>query len=67
MGRLRLPRFRKERMGAIKSATCSKGHPMEGENLYWRKNGARECRACMKERAAAKRRAAGIPERRRSA
>ncbi len=40
-------------MGALKSKTCSKGHPLEGENLYQRKNGTRECRQCSRDRAAA--------------
>ncbi len=37
-------------MGALKSDKCSKGHPLEGDNLYHRKDGTRECRACSRER-----------------
>jgi len=33
-------------MGALKSLRCSKGHLLKGRNLYLRKDGTRECRAC---------------------
>ncbi|WP_407166607.1 hypothetical protein [Bradyrhizobium sp. ORS 111] len=26
---------------------CLRGHPLSGENIYYMKNGARQCRACM--------------------
>ncbi len=28
---------------------CPKGHPYEGDNLYVRRNGSRQCRACHRE------------------
>jgi hypothetical protein len=28
---------------------CTRGHPFDGANTLWRKNGYRECRACRKE------------------
>lgn len=28
---------------------CHRGHPLEGGNVYFRKNGWRRCRACMKQ------------------
>lgn len=34
-------------MGALKSAHCSKGHPMKDPNLYYRKDGGRQCKACV--------------------
>lgn len=40
-------------MGALKSTHCSKGHALIADNLYQRKNGSRECRACSLERAKA--------------
>jgi hypothetical protein len=39
-----------EVMGAIKSPVCSNGHPMVPENLYYRSNGQRECKACKAQR-----------------
>lgn len=32
---------------------CVKGHPFSGDNLFVRKNGHRECRTCMRDRARA--------------
>lgn len=29
---------------------CDNGHPFDGENTYWRKNGNRDCRACRRAR-----------------
>lgn len=29
---------------------CKQGHVLEGENIYWRNNGTRECRTCRIER-----------------
>ena len=37
-------------MGALKSSKCSRGHKLEEPNLYWRKNGQRECKLCKGER-----------------
>ncbi len=37
-------------MGALKSLTCSRGHPMVEENLYRRGDGQRECLTCKRER-----------------
>ncbi len=45
-------------MGALKSPTCSKGHKMEGDNLYLRKDGSRECRQCSLDRGKKKGKAA---------
>lgn len=36
-----------KRHGLIKDY-CKRGHPMEEWNLYHRKDGTRECKACMK-------------------
>lgn len=33
-------------MGALKSAKCSKGHRMRDPNLYYRKDGQRQCKKC---------------------
>jgi hypothetical protein len=33
-------------MGALKSLRCARGHKLAGKNLYLRRNGQRECRAC---------------------
>jgi hypothetical protein len=33
-------------MGALKSQRCARGHKLTAKNLYARKNGQRECRAC---------------------
>lgn len=38
-------------MGALKSSKCRKGHSLRGNNLYIRKDGTRECRACSNRRA----------------
>jgi hypothetical protein len=35
-------------MGAIKSKRCQRGHLMRAPNLYTRKKGQRECKACSK-------------------
>lgn len=45
-------------MGALKSARCSRGHKMAGDNLVQRKNGGRECRKCKMLRAEAARKTA---------
>jgi hypothetical protein len=42
-------------MGAIKSKKCSAGHRMAGDNLYFRKDGSRECRKCAAARQKARR------------
>ena len=51
-------------MGALRSDKCHNGHYLTGSNIYERKNGQRECRACSLARAAAKRLADGITPRR---
>lgn len=33
-------------MGALKSDRCSKGHSLKDPNLYYRKDGQRECLKC---------------------
>jgi hypothetical protein len=33
-------------MGALKSLKCSKGHKMADPNLYYRKDGQRQCKKC---------------------
>lgn len=37
-------------MGALKSDRCSKGHALKDPNLYYRKDGQRECLKCKAER-----------------
>lgn len=37
-------------MGALKSPHCHNGHAMSGDNLYFRKDGTRECRQCSRDR-----------------
>lgn len=51
-------------MGALKSDKCHNGHYFTGSNIYERKDGTRECRACSRARAAAAREAKGIKPRR---
>ncbi len=48
-------------MGALKSPKCANGHLMKEPNLYWRKNGQRECKACKKKRNLAARLAGARP------
>ena len=40
---------RVQRHNAAKSH-CPKGHPYSGENLYVYENGARDCKACRRDR-----------------
>lgn len=46
-----------ERVGLLTASKthCPQGHAYAGGNLHTRKNGARECRACMRERTARRR------------
>lgn len=45
-------------MSGIKSAVCSRGHRLSGKNLYRRRDGGRQCRACALKRIRDKRAAA---------
>lgn len=42
------PSLNRERMRSM--THCKHGHPLSGDNLFVRKNGKRECRACMRSR-----------------
>ena len=47
-------------MPGAKMPRCTRGHMMTGRNLYWRKDGSRECRECSIERARKHRKRAAV-------